>query len=240
MVLKAVFLEFSGVIVKDMALQRHLIDELLISENLRPDKAEYGRVCVGRSDRTCLDQLLTRRGRVTSPDYLDKLLTKKSDAYIQTLSEEKKLPLYPGLEDLLYQIKTASLPLGIVTGARKKEVDWLLAQANLTPQVTVMVTGSDFSLEDEKPSPKSYEMALANLNAQKPGLNAAPEECLAVEAFYPGITAARQAGIPVVGVAHAYPYRMIQRRADWAVDYLNEIDLDWIRRWYEPQAIAST
>lgn len=238
MVLKAVFLEFNGVVIKDATLKRTLIDEILISESLRPDAAEYAQVCVGRSDRACLKQLLNRRGRVTSQEFLDKLLMQKSEAYIDRLAEAAKIPLYPGLEDLLYKVKTESLALGLVTSTAKAEVDWVLEHANLADAFSVVVTAQDLALKDEKPDPKGFEIAIARLNEQNPDLSAVPEECLAVEAFYPGIAGAKSAHIPVVGVAHCYPYRMIQRRANWVVDYLNEIDFAWIRRGYEPEAIA--
>ena len=246
MVLKAVFLEFNGVILKDIDLQRRLMDKILISENLRPDPTEFGQVCIGRSDRTCLDQLLTRRGRATSKASLDKLLAQKSRAYIQQLSADNTLPLYPGLQDFLYQLKAASLPLGVVTAAQKAEVDWVLAQANLMDQFAVTITGNDLTVDEDKPATKLYEQAIARLNEQLPQSASQsasqsailPEECLAVEASFAGITAAKQARVPVVGVAHFYPYRMMQRQATWAVDYLNEIDLAWIQQRYEPKPLT--
>jgi beta-phosphoglucomutase-like phosphatase (HAD superfamily) len=234
MVLKAVFVEFSGVMIRDADLKKSLINEILIAENLRPNDTEYDQICKGSSDRACLEQLLNRRGRVTNQELLDKLLSQKSKAYTQQLSAASKLPLYPGLEDLLYKIKTNSLALGLVTSTAKAEVDWVLEQANLTDAFSVVVTAQDLTAEAEKPSPEAYQVAIARLNDQLPGLNATPEECLAVEAFYSGIAAAKSARVPVLGVAHCYPYRMIQRRADWVVDYLNEIDFDWIGRAYEP------
>lgn len=234
MVLKAVFVEFSGVIIKDADLKKSLINEILIAENLRPNDAEYDQICKGSSDRACLEQLLNRRGRVTNQDFLDKLLVQKSQAYIQQLADVPKLPIYPGLEDLLYKIKAQSLALGLLTSTAKPEVDWVLERANLTDAFSVVVTAQDLAAEAEKPSPQAYQVAIARLNEQLPRLSATPEECLAVEAFYSGIAAAKSANVPVVGVAHCYPYRMIQRRANWVVDYLNEIDFDWIGRGYEP------
>lgn len=233
MVLKAVFLEFSGVLIKDASLQSELINNTLIAENLRPNPAEFAQVCVGRGDRACLNDLLTRRGRVTSKTSLDKLLASKSAAYIEKLTTKRKLPLYAGLEDLLYKLKAAELPLGITTAARHVEIDWVLTQTNLSAQFTVKVTGEDIAIDEDKPATKVYEIAIARLNERYPKLQAIPSECLAIEASFVGITAARGAGIPVVGVAHLYPYRMMQRRAQWAVDYLNEIDLDWIQRQYK-------
>ncbi|MDB9529808.1 HAD family phosphatase [Oscillatoria sp. CS-180] len=234
MVLKAVFLEFNGVIARDITLRRELIDEILIAENLRPNPDEYVEVCSGRSDRACLNDLLTRRGRVTTTELLNKLLTQKSQNYIQRLTQNQKRLLYPGIEDLLYKAKTDSLLLGIVTGTAKTEVEWVLQQMNLTDSFSVIVTAEDLALEDEKPSAKGYQIAIARLNEQRPNLLLTADECVAVEAFYPGIEAAQNASIPVIGVAHCYPYRMVQRRADWVVDYLVEIDFAWIRRRYDP------
>ncbi|MGD1929122.1 MAG: HAD family hydrolase [Leptolyngbyaceae cyanobacterium] len=232
MVLKAILLGFDGVVIKDIGLRERLIDDILIAENLRPNSAEYAEVCAGRSDRACLDQLLTRRGRVTTPALLDKLQAQKAQAHIQQLAELPQLPIYPGLSDLLYKVKTAALPLALVANTAKVEVDWILAQAQLTEFFSVMVTAQDLELAAEKPAPQGYELAIARLNEQRPELGLQPENCLAVEARYAGITAAQSAQVPVVGVAHYHPYRMVQRRANWVVDYLNEIDFDWIREGY--------
>ncbi len=238
MVLKAVFLDFNGIVIKDAELKRRLINDILVAENLRPDNAEYDHVCVGRSDRACLAQLLERRGRVTDEALLDKLLQQKSAAYIQSLSNDGTLPLYPGLDDLLYKVKTESFALGLVTNTAKAEVDWVLAQAGLADAFKVVVPAQDLSIDDKNPAAKAYEIAIAQLNQKQPGAAIQTHECLAVEAFYSGIAAAKCAHIPVVGVAHCYPYRMIQRRANWVVDYLNEIDFAWIRRWYEPESVT--
>ena len=91
-----------------------------------------------------------------------------------------------------------------------------------------------------KPAPDSYLAAIDQLNLLKPELALAPQNCLAVEACFAGIEAAKAANVPVVGVAQIYPYHMIQRCATWAVDYLNEIDFDWIAPRYEPGSNAAT
>lgn len=233
MVLKAVFLELSGVIIRDGNLQQPLMDELLIAENLRPNPLEFAQVCKGRSDRACLNQLLSRRGRVVAEAYLDKLLAQKSTAYIQALSELPKLPIYPGLQDFLYQLKAATIPLGVVAGVSAPEVDWVLTEANLADQFVVRVAGDAIAVDESKPKGTIYTAAIAAMNEKFPDQKISAQECLTVEASFNGIAAAKAAGVPVVGVAHLYPYRMMQRSANWAVDYLNEIDLDWIQQVYD-------
>ncbi len=61
--LKAILLDFNGVIINDEAIHQELIDEILLGENLRPAGAEYAEFCLGRSDYTGLRDILAHRGR---------------------------------------------------------------------------------------------------------------------------------------------------------------------------------
>lgn len=233
MPLKAVLLDFNGIVIKDEGLHQYLVEQLLLEENLRPDAAEYNLVCLGRSDRACITDLLSRRGRLVTDAYLDKLLEKKSSSYQAAMAALDQLPLYPGLDDLIFKIRGAQLKLAIVSGARRAEIEWVLAQTHILEYVAEIISCDDLSHRASKPAPDSYLMAIKRLNQIFPDLQLQPGDCLAIEDSFAGIEAAKQAGVPVAGVAHTYPYQMIHRRATWAVDYLSEIDLDWLRRGYE-------
>ena len=234
MVLKAVLLDFNGVIINDESIHQHLIEDLLLEENLRPNPDEYYQMCLGRSDRACFAELLSRRGRVVTDAYLDRLVERKTSQYQQLMSSLDKLPLYPGLEDLIYQVRVAQLKLAIVSGACRDEIGWVLAQANLLEHVAIVVSGEDVLTSGSKPAPAGYQLAIENLNQQFPALNLNPAECLAVEDSFAGIEAAKRAQVPVLGVAHTYPYHMVHRRANWAIDHLYEFTLDWLKPYYEP------
>lgn len=82
MVLKAVIFDFNGIIIDDEAIHLELIAELLLSENLRPDKEEIQEVCLGRSDRAGLQALWERQGRVLTPQALQELMERKSQAIV--------------------------------------------------------------------------------------------------------------------------------------------------------------
>jgi len=229
--LKALLLDFNGIIINDEALHCQLIEQLLLEENLRPNREDFADACLGRSDRACLTNLLSNRGRVVSDDYLDGLLAKKSQRYIEALSQQE-LPLYPGLDDLLFKGRAAQLKLAVVTGALRAETEWVLRQAGIYDHLSALVCGDDLPASGSKPAPDSYRLAIERLNQAHPGLNLTPAHCLAVEDSFAGIAAAKRARIPVAGVAHTYPFQMIHRRADWVVDHLNELDLDWLRDYY--------
>lgn len=238
--LKAVLFGFHGVIINDDEVHPQLIAQLLLEENLRFDPDEYREMYFGRSDRARLTAILQQRGRFVRDDYLNDLLRKKAEGYGEWLRSQSKLSLYAGLDDLLYRIRTRQYATAIVTGAQRADVEQVLAAANLTEQFSLIVSASDMPISASKPAPDSYLAAIDQLNLSNPELHLTPQNCLAVESCFAGIEAAKAAGIPVVGVAQIYPYHMIQRCATWAVDYLNEIDFDWIAPRYEPGSNAAT
>ena len=228
MTLKAVLFDFNGVIINDEPLHEKLIEQILIEENLRPIPGEFQQVCLGRSDRVCLTELLLRRGRVVSENYLIQLIQRKAQAYQQQLDKIEKLPLYSGLNDLIFQVRSHNLKLAIVSGAMRSEIELVLNRANLAAHFPVIVAGDDITTS--KPEPDGYLLAVERLNQEYPDLQLQPSECLAIEDTPSGIQAAKRAGISVVGVANTYPFHMMQRQGNWAVDYLCDLDLQWVQQ----------
>lgn len=231
MTLKAILFDFNGVIINDEPLHQKLLEEILLEENIRPNPREYREVCLGRSDRACLIELLTRRGRVPTDTYLDTLIHKKSKRYIQTLTTLNPLPIYPGVADALYQFKAARLSIGVVSGALREEIELVLERSHMTDDFLVIVSADD--IKTSKPEPDGYLLAVDRLNALNPDLDLQPADCLVLEDTPAGITAAKRAGMSVVGVANTYPFHMMQRQANWAVDYLTELEIDRIQRVFE-------
>ncbi len=228
--LKAVLFDFNGVIINDEALHDQLLEQLLIEENLRPKPGEFRELCLGRSDRACIQDLLAARGRIITNDYLDSLIIRKAKAYALQLNALETLPIYPGLDDLIFRLRSAQIKLAIVSGALQSEIEQVLGRAELRQYFTVIVGGDDKL--PSKPAPDSYLTAIERLNQVDPTLHLQPWECLAIEDTFAGIDAAKLAGIPVVGVANSYPFHMLQRRANWTVDYLSDLELDRIQDLY--------
>lgn len=238
MVLKAVLLDFNGVVINDEAIHEQLINDLLLEENLRPNPQDLIDCCLGRSDAACLSDLLARQGRTVSDAYLEKLLARKAARYPELLANLGQIPLYPGIGDLIYQVRAAQLKLAIVSGAQRSEIEAVLSLVNWGEHVELIVSADNLPVGVSKPAPDGYLLAVELLNHQCQDLGLLPDECLAIEDSFAGIEAAKHAGVPVLGVAHAYPYQMIHRRATWAVDYLYEISLDWLKPYYENKALS--
>ena len=224
MTLKAVLFDFNGVIINDEAIHEKIIDRLMLDENLQLKRGEFREVCLGRSDRAGITELLKRRGRYLTEAYLDRLLVGKAKAYQEKIDSLKTLPIYPGLAEFIAKIRVSGLKMAVVSGAMRSDIELVLDRAGLAANFELIVAGDD--LTASKPEPDGYLLAVELLNQKYPGFNLQPIECLAVEDTFAGIEAAKKAGIQVAGVTHTYPFHMIQRQANWTVDYFADLELD--------------
>ena len=233
MTLKAVLFNFNGVIINDKSIHERLIEQLLIQENLRINRGEFRQVCLGRSNRTCIEELLNRRGRNVSEVYLDRLLARKAQAYIKEVELLEKLPIYPGLEDFILTLRVAQIKIALVTSALRSEVELVLNRSGLAQYFEVIVAGDDVKVS--KPQPDGYILAVEMLNQLDPDFKLEPGECLAIEDTFAGIEAAQKAGISVVGVANTYPFHFLQRAANWTVDYLSDLEFERVQQVYSQE-----
>jgi beta-phosphoglucomutase len=251
--LKAVLLDFNGVIINDEAIHRQLIDDLLLSENLRPlAPVEYQQFCLGRSDRACLLDLFEHRGRGLTAAYLQQLIARKAHWYHEKLVDLDTLPIYDGLQAFLDRLQLQGLAIALVTGAVRREVEYILERSGLRRYFQVIVAGDD--IISSKPQPDAYLTAIAKLNQLNgppvfpleadtrlaDSAELLPGHCLAIEDTFAGIQAAKTAGVPVVGIAHTYPYHFMQRRANWAIDRFEELDLDRLQVIFSRRQVADT
>jgi beta-phosphoglucomutase len=224
MTLKAVLFDFNGVIINDESIHEQIIDRLMLEENLRLKAGEFREVCLGKSDRACIVELFNRRGRFLTESYLDRLLFRKAQAYKTQLDSLETLPIYPGVTDFIAKVRSVGLKMAVVSGAVRSEIELVLNRASLADNFELIVAGDD--LTASKPEPDGYLLAVERLNQRYPGWNLQPGECLAIEDTFAGITAAKRAGIQVVGVSHTYPFHMLHRRANWTVDCFEDLELD--------------
>ncbi|OLP15605.1 HAD family hydrolase [Leptolyngbya sp. 'hensonii'] len=230
MTLKAVLFDFNGVIIKDEAIHQRLIEQLLLEENLRSKPKEYKQLCLGRSDRACLTDILNKRGRCVTDSLVTELIARKTQRYRRELEAMGSLPTYPGLEDLIFNLKAAQIKLAVVSGALRSEVELVLQRMQLIHNFSVIIGGDDITVS--KPEPDGYLLAIERLREQFPHLDLQAGDCLAIEDTPAGIQAAKRAGISVVGVANTYPFHMMQRQSNWAVDYLSDLELDRVKQVY--------
>jgi beta-phosphoglucomutase len=87
----------------------------------------------------------------------------------------------------------ARVPVAIVSGAAREEIEPILGAAGLTGHIRTLVPADDVT--DGKPHPEGYLRALALLDGGVPAA-----DVVAFEDTVPGVASARAAGLYVIGV----------------------------------------
>lgn len=223
MSLKAVLFDFNSLIINDETIRQKALAETLLGENLLCESSDYRRFCLGRSPRDGLTQLLTERGRIVSEVYLTKLVERQSQIYLNYLNQTEDLGIYPNFADFLRLLQSKNLRIGIVTGALAPEVNLILSKIGISEDINLIISGE--LVQKSKPDSEGYLLACEQLSLT-------PQECLAIETTFLGIISAKKAQIPVVGLANLYPVHILQRRANWVVDNLPELELERIMLKY--------
>jgi HAD superfamily hydrolase (TIGR01509 family) len=119
-----------------------------------------------------------------------------SDFHSRFIEERRQrlsagIPIKRGAMALISKARALSLPLAIVTSARREQARERLDGAAITPHLDLLITEADVA--ECKPHPEPY-LAAAR------GLGVSPSRCLVVEDSPAGIASAQAAGMMVVMV----------------------------------------
>jgi beta-phosphoglucomutase len=278
MVLKAIFLEFRGVLIDDRLTQARVMQDLLLDQNLSLKPQEYEDLIKEEDDRSCLQILLDRRGRSHTVDELNQLLQKRfewTEKYLNRLDNQPHLHhnslshnglandslpqgdqglavssaattaesiapaerhrsswLLPDVKDFLFRARALSYKLVLMTSSIEQEVNSVLNAEQISPYFDLVLPGEKLPYQPIKP--QAYTYALQCLNETYPNLNLTPHNCLAIESLYRHCDAARSVGISVAAVSRYRPIHFLQRRADWTVDRLTDLEFDRINASLSP------
>jgi beta-phosphoglucomutase len=199
--LRAVIFDVDGVLVRSMEKHHEAYVKAFqdLGVAIRQEEVFANE---GRRSREVIETLAQDRGLALSTEQLDEMNRRKQETFFGF----GPLPLYPGVPDLIAQLKDAGLLVAAVTGTNRKNVDNHLGA--LTKRFDAIVTADD--VKRTKPHPEPYLAALAKLDVE-------PGEALVVENATLGIRSAKAAGLRVVGVTSTLPADML-READFIVD----------------------
>ena len=192
----AVF-DFDGVLVDSEPLHFAALRDSLAPEDIALGESEYAARYLAYSDREAIRLVLEDRGIPFDAIRIDAIALRKADLFGAGLAE---IPLFPGARELVRAL-SALVPIGIASGARRPEIEAILAAAGLREAFSVIVGAED--VDRGKPDPQPYLTAAAGLRRRAPQLE--PADCVAFEDSMAGIASARAAGMTVVAVTNSYP-----------------------------------
>ncbi len=195
----AVLFDFNGVIIDDERVHLELFQEVLSQRGVFLDEDRYWTEFLGMDDRGCFQGAWSlSRGEPPAISLLEQLIREKAELY--RLRLEKGLPLYKGAVPLIRAL-SEKLPLGIVSGALRGEIERTLELARLSDLFRFVVSAED--TERGKPDPQGYSLGFSHLkNSGFPGRES---DVLVIEDSVQGVEAAKSAGMKAFAVGHTYP-----------------------------------
>lgn len=218
---RAVLFDFNGVLVDDEPIHLRLLLRVLAEEGITPPATWARASFLGVDDRSCLRAAFEHERRPYDPVLEARLVARKA-AYYQAEIRAEGYPIFPGAAEVVGALADAGLPLGIVTGALRAEVEGALRTAGLRERFALVITAEDVA--HGKPDPEGYQRAVGTLWR---GGTAAdrlihPHEIVAVEDSPAGLAAAAAAGLSTLAVI-AGPLEGVRPLADAVVGDLREI-----------------
>ncbi len=215
MALRAAVFDFDGVIVDSEPLHFRSLQAALAGEGVEITEQEYRDELLAYDDRSSIRIAFERRGERLDPERLERAARAKAESFAELIPQ---IAVYPGARELISWLG-ARVPLAIASGARREEIEAILAGAGLRGAFRAVVGAEDAGRT--KPDPAPYLEAARRLGKTLSGL--APGDCLALEDSVAGVLSALGAGMKVVGVAHTYPAEKL-RSATRVVDSLAALE----------------
>ena len=207
---RAVAFDFNGTLSHDEPILYSVYRDMF-SENGRPlrESDYYGRLA-GLSEDRIINMWLGVEGEA-----LASLVEQRIARYLARVGEGETVP-DAVREAVAYA--AGRVPVAVVSGAFRREIEPVLAAANLDRYVSVLVAADD--VERGKPDPAGYLRALGLLD-----IGVAPGEMVAVEDTEAGVASAKAAGLYCVAVLGTHPPERLQV----ADEIVEAIDVDLLR-----------
>jgi len=200
--IKAILMDFNGVIINDEPVQMRAYQEVLKQEGIELSEADYY-ASLGMDDRTFVEAAYERAGKSIAGVDVDEIVASKSAKWKTIVDAE--LPLFEGIRGFVEKM-SREFALGIVSMSGWNEINFVLDKSGLAKFFSTIVCSADVS--KCKPDPECFRVGFQRIDAFRIAHGHLPithEECLVIEDSPPGIAAAKNADLPALGVANTVP-----------------------------------
>ena len=219
--IKAILMDFNGVIINDEPIQHAAYKEIFSADGVDvTDEMYYSRL--GMDDKTFVASILEEAGKPAEMDRVLELTSAKTAHWRDIVSDA--MPIFEGVENFVRKC-SQELSLGIVSMAKREEIDFVLEKVGIADCFSVVVSAE--SVSQCKPDPQCYREGFRQLDLARTSQGHLPmvhQDCLVIEDSPPGVQAGRAADMPVLAVTNTVTAD--QLRAAGATAIAKRLD-DW-------------
>lgn len=197
--IRAILFDFNGVIIDDEPLQMKAYTEIFNEENIPMTEADYYS-CMGMDDKTFINANFQRVGREISTEKITEISTRKTESWRKLV--EKEIPIFDGVKNFV-KIVENNFSLGVVSMAKREEIEYILERLGLRDSFSVIVSSEDTTFC--KPHPECYNLGFKRIDAlltKKGGHPLNRNECLVIEDSPQGVQAGKAARMKTLGVTN--------------------------------------
>ena len=185
----AVIFDFNGTLSDDEPILFRIFSELFGEHlNWAMTQQDYDKHLLGHSDREIVEKALDITG--AGGHDVDALLELRKDRYRDLVAGDN--PIRPDTVRLVQLLADYEVPMAIVTGAQRDDVQAVLSTSPVGELIRVVVAEEDVARG--KPDPEGFLSGAAQIGC-------APEHIVIFEDSVPGVRGALAAGMRCIAVA---------------------------------------
>jgi beta-phosphoglucomutase len=213
-VTRALLFDFNGTLSDDEPVLCEIWQEIFAEQGKPLTREEYFAHLAGLSDPEIAEAWLG-----DDPKLVEAVMVERVRRYRERVGDGSTIT--PSAREAV-AAAAARVPVGVVSGAARADIDLVLAAAGLAELFAVVVAAEDVA--NGKPDPEPYLLALARLDAPLD-----PSEVVAFEDSEAGVAAAKGAGLRCVAVLGTAD----RARLAPADEIVERVDADLVRRLLE-------
>ncbi len=222
MVVKAILMDFNGIIIDDEPIQMKAYQEILKNEGINLTEEEYY-ASMGMDDKTFVEAAYRRADKTPESNKVLELTQAKTKKWREIVANE--IPLFDGIENFIRKMEK-DFALGIVSMAKLEEIEFVLERTGLRESFMAIVSAEDVA--NCKPDPEVFFKGFNRIDAARTSLGRNPivhGECVVIEDSAPGVSGAKKAGLKTLGITNSVSEETLRKAGADAVS--NNLD-DWM------------
>lgn len=197
--IKAILMDFNGVIIDDEPIQMKAYQEILKEEGIEVTEETY-LASLGMDDKTFVEAAYERAGKTPETNKVLEVTLAKTNRWRDLIAAE--VPLFPGIPNFVEKM-SREFALGIVSMAKREEINHVLDITGLGKFFSVIVSAEQVT--HCKPHPECYRIGFRELDLARTGSGHLPmthKDCLVIEDSPPGVISAKTVGLRTLGVTN--------------------------------------
>jgi len=227
--IKAILMDFNGIIINDEPLQMQAYKEILQGEDINLTEEEYYS-SLGMDDKTFVEAVYKRAGKKILHEKGIEITNAKTAKWREMIDAE--IPLFGDVENFVRKMEK-DFAVGIVSMARREEIEYILEKIGLRDCFSIIVSSEDVS--NCKPNPECYRKGFGLIDAVRTRRGGNPivhEDCLVIEDSPQGIRAGKSAGLKTLGISNTVSADKLREAgadavskslADWMPDSIRRV-----------------